>query len=243
LNTELIPRHYMTSEGIKTLLLNGCSFGECWTPTQEFVSALGCERTCNISKRATSFQRTCRSTIEWITQNGRPEFVIIPMTFSHRWELAISEKEDFIDGAWFPMQRKDFIDNFEQLILKTIDKEKIRQLIDLYYGTIPDVRTYWDKMFTEIIMLSAFLDLHQIPYVMFDMCNEFNRKHIKGHKGFEKIQLIEDNKNIIDIFNFCGNRHMWNSMPEKETHDFNIHHAPTQYKTLEKVIIEHVNKQ
>lgn len=225
---------------MKTLLLNGCSFGACWTPTHEFVTALGCDSTSNISKVATSFQRTCRSTIEWIAQNGKPNFVIIPITFCHRWELAISDKDDVIDGTWFPIQRKELLDTVSEQISKHMDKDKLGQLIDLYYGSIPNVRTYWDKMFTEIIMLSAYLDLNKIRYVMFDMCNEFDRGHIKGNKGFGKIKLIEDNKNIIDIFNFCGNRHMWNNMPDKGNHDFNIHHAPIQYKSLEKVITEHV---
>ena len=95
---------------MKTLLLNGCSFGECWTPTNNFIKSLGCEEAVNISKIATSFQRTCRSTVEWIAQNGNPEFVMIPITFAHRWELAISKTEDPIDGSWFSLQRKELID-------------------------------------------------------------------------------------------------------------------------------------
>ena len=62
---------------MKTLLLNGCSFGHRWHPSKEFVNALGCDQTENISKVATSFQRTCRSTIEWIAINGNPSFVVV----------------------------------------------------------------------------------------------------------------------------------------------------------------------
>ena len=92
---------------MKTLLLNGCSFGHRWHPSKEFVNALGCDKTKNISKVATSFQRTCRSTIEWIAINGNPSFVVVPITFSHRWELAIGNSQDDIDGNWFPMQNKN----------------------------------------------------------------------------------------------------------------------------------------
>jgi len=52
------------------------------------------------------------------------------------------------------------------------------------------------------------------------MCNEFDKKHIKGYKGFEKLKMINANKNIIDIFGFCGNRYMWSTMNNKEQIDF-----------------------
>ena len=88
---------------MKKLLINGCSFGYVWSPTKKFLNALGCDSIVNISKHATSFQRTFRSTVEWIAQNDNPDFVIIPITFAHRWELGIAEKEeDEIDGVWFP---------------------------------------------------------------------------------------------------------------------------------------------
>ena len=35
---------------MKTLLLNGCSFGDCWTPTSEFIKSLNCDTVTNISK-------------------------------------------------------------------------------------------------------------------------------------------------------------------------------------------------
>jgi hypothetical protein len=75
---------------------------------------------------------------------------------------------------------------------------------------------------------------------MFDMCNEFEKKHINGHKGFSKVNLIKSNKKVIDLFSFCGNRYMWESMPDKEKHNFNIHHAPEQYKKLEKYLVDYI---
>ena len=57
---------------MKTLLLNGCSFTHRWNPSKKFVRELGCDRVENISKVSTSFQRTCRTTIEWIAINGNP---------------------------------------------------------------------------------------------------------------------------------------------------------------------------
>ena len=73
-----------------------------------------------------------------------------------------------------------------------------------------------------------------------EMCNEFDKKHIKGYKGFNKLKMIKENKNIIDIFGFCGNRYMWTTMKNKEQTDLNIHHAPEQYLELEKYILDYV---
>ena len=227
---------------MKTILLNGCSFGLCWKPTEQFVKALGCDSVTNISKVATSFQRTCRSTIEWIAQNGNPAFVLIPITFSHRWELAIKQNDDHLDGAWFPLQRKDLLDGHTDELCKDLDVDKLKNMLDLYYGSIPTIKTYWDKLFTEAIMLSSFLESKGIKHLFFDMCNEFNKKHIKGYKGFDKLRLIESNNNIIDLFNFCGNRYMWNTMADNNSVDFNIHHAPEQYKHLEKHLLTYTIK-
>jgi len=227
---------------VNTLLLNGCSFGECWTPTDNFFKSLGCGEVVNISKVATSFQRTCRSTVEWIAQNGNPSFVVIPITFAHRWELAISKTEDLIDGAWFPLQRKELIDAHKNALRSDVDVDRLKNMLDLYYGSILTINTHWDKIFTEIIMLSSFLEQKNIKYLFFDMCNEFDKKHIKGYKGFNKVKLIESNKNIVDLFNFCGNRYMWNSIDDNDNVDVNTHHAPEQYKHLENYLLTYINQ-
>ena len=176
---------------MKTLLLNGCSFGQIWKPSGDFVKRLGCDNFTNISKVATSFQRTCRTTLEWISQNSDPTFVIIPITFSHRWELAVSDEEDELDGSWFPIQRKELIDDVQLKLHGDVSKIKLKQLVDLYYGSIPTVKTYWDKLFTEIILLASFLENRKTRYLFFDMCNEFDKKHIQGYKGFEKLKIID----------------------------------------------------
>ena len=69
------------------------------------------------------------------------------------------------------------------------------------------------------------------------MCNEFDKKHIKGYKGFDKVKLIESNKNIVDLFNFCGNRYMWDSLDDNDNVDSNTHHAPEQYIHLENYLL------
>ncbi len=217
------------------LLLNGCSFTQIWQPTEQFVSELGCDETINIAIEASSFQRTCRSTIEWIAQNGNPYCVVIPITYTHRWELAVGQEDHTIDGTWFPLQRRELLTTPNRKLDPTVDKDKLGDLLDLYYGCNPTIRTYWDKTFNEIIMLSSFLENRKIKYIMFDMCNDFKQEHINGFKGFKKLDLIKSNNNIIDLFSFCGNKHMWQSM-EHKTQEFNLHHESKQYLELESYI-------
>ena len=227
---------------LKKLLFNGCSFVWSWQLSDKLIQYVGCDKVVNLGKSGTSFQRTVRSTIEWISQNGNPSFVMIPITYAHRWELALNMDEDEIDGSWLPLQNSNFLS--DSYNLTDSSKKEIKKLCEQYYKVIPTVKTYWDKLFTEIIILAGFLDQNQIPYLMWDMCNGFNKQHIKGYKGFNKIKLIEENKRIIDLWEFCGNSFMWNTLPEdvkKDTPEFAHHHESEQHRQLEKYIIEYLN--
>ena len=226
---------------MKTILLNGCSFTECWKPSDKFISSFGCDNLINLGKAGTSFQRTCRSTIEWVAQNGSPDFVLIPITFSHRWELALNKDEDDIDGSWVPLQNSNFLSDGYNVQESSIDD--VKKLCDQYYKIIPTLKTFWDKMFTDIITLSAFLEKQKINYLMWDMCNGFDKGHIKGYKAFEKIKFINQNKSIINIWSFSGNRYMRDTMQDdvkSKTPEFAHHHAPEQHRHLEGYLMEHL---
>lgn len=233
---------------MKTLLLNGCSYGYCWNPSSDFVSGLGCDKFVNISKSGTSFQRACRTTIEWIAQNGSPGMVMLPLTFPHRWELALNKDEDEIDGSWVPLQNSNYLNDSFNLEDSLIDD--IHKLCDYYYKIIPNLKTYWDLMFTNIIMISGFLESRNVPYLIWDMCNGFDKEHLyrpsknkERYKAFEKINLISENKRIIDIWKFCGNKFMWGTMPydrRRTTPEYRHHHNEIQYKELEKYILTYL---
>ena len=228
---------------MSTLLINGCSFGECWTPSQQFIQALDCNQTVNLSKAGTSFQRTCRSTIEWVAQNGKPGMVLIPITFAHRWELALNQHEDQIDGSWVPLQNSNYLN--DEYKLQDVSIKDLKRLVDDYYKIIPTIKTYWDKLFTEIIMMAGFLEQQHVPYLMWDMCNGFDKKHINGYAGFSKIDLIQKNNRIIDIWQFSGNRFMRSTMPKdvgKNIPEHAHHHETPQYRELEKYLIQYLHQ-
>ena len=111
---------------MKKLLFNGCSFVQFWNLSDEFVQSVGCEEVVNLGKSGTSFSRTIRSTIEWISQNDLPNFVMIPITFAHRWELALNKDEDKIDGSWIPLQNKNFLQ--DEFNLQDSSIEDIKKL-------------------------------------------------------------------------------------------------------------------
>ena len=141
---------------MKTLLLNGCSYGKCWTPSDKFVSSLGCDTHVNISKYATSFQRSCRTTIEWIAKNGKPEYVIIPMTFAHRWELSLSYVDEELDGGWIPLQNSNYLrDEFELHPNSFDDIKKLvaHQGYDPAYGARPLKRVIQNLILDELALL------------------------------------------------------------------------------------------
>jgi hypothetical protein len=226
------------------LLLNGCSFAYRWTPSQNFLETVDCPKTINISLNGGSFQRTLRSSIEYCATFGKPKFAVIPFTWASRWELALAKEDVLIDGTWASMQHPEYID-FDTLD-KSIPKDKIIQLVENYYGILPNVRSTWDKMFTEIISLASFFEAQGIKYLMFDMCNNFDQKHLLGYKGFEKLDLINNNKNIINIFEFCGNKYMYDLLPaekQEKTNPYMHHHHSTEYMAMEKYLIDYLNRK
>ena len=225
---------------MSTLLLNGCSFANIWKPSKIFLNGFNCERVVNLGKDGGSVTRTVRTTVEWVAQNGNPTFVIIPIPLASRWELSISNKDDTIDGTWYPMQLSQYIDKYK--ISTLVDCDKIEKLSQLYYGSIPDIRTYWDRCFTEIILLSSFLEQRSINYLMFDMCNNFDTQHLQGYNGFDKINLIKTNKKVVDIFSFCGNKFMHDSIgqdDQEKINEFMHHHANGEYKKLEQYLLDY----
>jgi len=230
---------------MSTLLINGCSFGHIWKPTVNFVEQAKCDDIKNISRLGTSFQRTLRTTIEWVAQNGNPSMVVIPITFAHRWELPICDDEKFgpIDGIWMPLQANTAIENAypgSKFQLGS-EEDNIKKINDLYYGLISNTVGYWDKMFTEIISLCAFLEQRKIPYLMWDMCNDFDEDLLINHSFVQKAQLIKQNKKVINIFSFCGNKYMWRLKERNIGEPFNQHWGSEEYKGLESYILQYIH--
>ena len=144
---------------------------------EEFQNKLGCTETFNIGKDGTSFPRTLRSTVEWVAQNGNPEFAVILITYAHRWEMAIAKQDDNIDGTWHPVLEEPHL-RLDKIDLSMIPEDKFKKLVSYYHGCVPNIRTYWDKIFTDIILLASFFEKF------------FNFIHILSKNGSWHIFLI-----------------------------------------------------
>lgn len=226
-----------------TLLINGCSFARVWNVSENFKNKLNCTKIVNIGKDGTSFPRTLRSTVEWVAQNGNPEFAVILITYAHRWEMAIAKKEDELDGTWHPVLEEPNL-GLDKIDLSMVPEDKFKKLVPYYHGCVPNIRTYWDKIFTDIILLASFFEAKGIKYLMCDMVNNFETTHLQGYKGFSKLNLIKNNKNIIDLFSFCGNNYMFHKIPKIEQeniHPYLWHHKDREYKHFEEYLINYLN--
>ena len=81
--------------------------------------------------------------------------------------------------------------------------------------------TSFNNLLVKIITLSAFLKHNGYRYVIFDMCNNF--KTFRETK-FNKTKLIQNDVNIMELFDFCGNEYMHqfsNGIPEEQKY---FHH-------------------
>ena len=108
------------------------------------------------------------------------------------------------------------------------------------------VEQSWQKIFSQIITLASFLDANNVKYLMFDMCNNFGYQHIKGLQGFKKLKLINDNKNIINLFEFCGNKFMYDQLPADEQKNIDAYmwqHHQDEYQALENYLIDYLNRK
>ena len=198
-----------------TLLLNGCSYGDSW---RSFPGI-------NLSLPGGSIARSVRTTIEWIVTNGKPEYVFIPLTFVQRFEISKIEQQNVpIEGTYIPGHYEHY--------------DVIAQISDSCYLS-------WDYAFMNIILLSAWLEQQGVKHLFWDQCNMFDRKHIRGFNGMEKLKLIEENPRVIPLFDFCSNQYMyenggvWSSSDDH--HESNVkHYLDESYSILKEYLSKYM---
>ena len=198
-----------------TLLLNGCSYGNSWT---SFPGV-------NLSLPGGSIARSIRTTMEWIVRNHKPEYVFIPLTFVSRFEISRIEQQNVpIEGSYIPGHYEHY--------------DVIAQISDSCYMC-------WDYAFMNIILFSAWLEQQGIKYLIWDQCNLFDKIHIRGFNGIEKLQLIENNSRIIPLFDFCGNQYMYENggtwLDNDEQQEPNVkHYTDESYVTLKEYLSKYM---
>lgn len=226
------------------LLINGGSDTSVWIPSKEFVKKLQCDKFQNISMPGCSFQRVVRSTIEWTAVNGFPKMCIIVIPHITRIELAVSRDNSKLDSGWLQIQNSKYTDVSK--IHDHISASKVKTFIDLWQGILPNCRHTYENAFLQIILLSSFFKLNGIDYLIVNGCNDLDQKHLKGWNGFQKYKFIEQDPNVIDLYNFCLDRWCFDrcddsELKKKQGNDpFNFHPSADCFLKVEKYFIEYI---
>jgi hypothetical protein len=205
---------------MKTLLLNGCSFIHGWNPKEWFTE----HDVVNLAEFGGSNQRTFRTTIEWIANNGNPDFVIIGLTYDTRDEMVFWNK-----GTEYCKYSPTMLEH------TPVDYKAI--LTDSM--VIEDRLSKVDKLFTNIIMLSGFLRSRLIPHLFVNMCERYNLNDLSRYYYLRpKIELIKQNQNIVDL-EFIGNIYLHrNGALSRDVYDdpCGKHYEKSNYHILENYL-------
>lgn len=190
-------------------LLNGCSYGKQWL-TFDGV---------NLSQLGNSMHGIIRTTMEWVAVNGKPDAVLVPITFMHRYEFAFDLADDKpIYGPYRNINSDETLrDDWQRLICR------LNSEYDVY-----------DKLLVSLIGFTGWLESQNINYLMWNQCNRFSEWNYDEFQACEKRKWVLDNPNIIDLYSFCGNQYMYDCgathITETVFHDDpRINHYDTEY--------------
>jgi len=192
-------------------LLNGCSYGAAWTSFPGI----------NISIGGGSFYRSVRTTMEFCATFGNPSAVLIPITFIGRDEYITTGGADrLIEGPY----------------TESNSTEELRLLNIAFQMLDPIDYAAHDKFYVGIAMFSSWLEQQQIPYLMWNQCNKLEREHALDRHAVNKLKYVTENKNIIDIFDFCANEYIHQNGGQLDDASTNIpqytHYTAPEYSTI-----------
>ena len=99
--------------------------------------------------------------------------------------------------------------------------------------------------FMHIAMFSTWLDSQGIKHLIWDQCNMFDREHIQGLHGLEKLKLVEANPRVVPLFEFCGNQYMYDNGAEWQPADNNLetfirHYKDESYSILKEYLSKYM---
>jgi len=167
------------------MILNGCSYPENW---HSFPGK-------NLSLWGTGYDRAFRTTIEYCASYGKPSYVFLAIPFIHRTEFVFDIHNDkLIEGPYEHSQQNDELADF---IFRFQAKSNTE------YGM-------FDTFITRLIMFSSFLELHKIPYLIWNQCNLFDETEYRSYNAINKIKYIDNNLRIINLFEFNANEYLYN---------------------------------
>jgi len=208
----------------KTVLINGCSYAYNWKPEKWFEGY----NIVNIAESGGSNRRAIRTTIEWILQNGNPDYILFPITFINRFEsyydyLKPQAEYISISPGYLALQT----------LLPVVQE----------YMAYEHPSMLLDRFVTDMIMFDGFLKQRNIPYLAWNMCtpSQYMPATNVNESLESKMSWLKNNPSIVD-FNFVGNIYLGKSgaridNPSETKFDLQAcHYDKNDYHILEKYL-------
>lgn len=224
----------------KKLLISGCSYGVVYSDIEAQLKTLfDVDHVVNISQNGASPDRQMRGVIEWIAQHGKPDMIILPVSYAHRFDLPIGQKVD-------PYHNKHYRMTWQMILGKKygssnpIDPRFPQDMVQTFLktGTMIHENGYLahDDLWTRLIMFQAYLEHNGIRHLIFDTGNYYEKVWTQKHSAMEKRKLVEQCKGIYKFFTFCSNVWMYNTMTDQEKKDYIPWYKPQTNKPIGKII-------
>ena len=224
----------------RKLLISGCSYGSVYSDIEKELKELfAVDDVVNLSNLGGSPDRQMRAVIEWIAQNGKPDMVIMPVSYAYRFDLPIAEKKDPLHNRHYRcVWHMDLSKNYGSA--KPIDPAYDRNTLQTYLktGAIVHRNEYpaHDNLFTKLITFQAYLELNKIRHLIFDTGNYYEKLKDLKQPGMEKRKLVENCPGIYKFFTFCSNVWMYEQLTDNEKINYVPWYKPQKNKPIGKII-------
>lgn len=223
---------------MKTILISGCSYGLVFShhDIQDHIKeTFGVDRIVNLSETGSSIKSQIQRVIEWLARTKeKPDLVLIPFTHIERYDSPLSSVPDpstaydvSLCVSMKPFQSDEEIMN---RFKSRVTKDVVNQLLKSMTLTYNDVSAF-NNFVTQAELFSGWLENKGIKHLFFNMGNNFTSDWRYG--DIEKKRFMYENKNIVNVFSFCGNKFMYdNSKNNIHGGPFTHHHDVEQNKLL-----------
>lgn len=181
------------------LLMNGCSYGYCYSHVTDLSAKLGFTETVNLSRGGNSNDKLFRTTVNYVLENS-VDFVLLSLTGWDRAEAPWGKTND-PTRCWVDYGPYGILNHNSET---QYPHEFYDQYIQDRYRYDLDIR-YVEKLLANIIMFAGWLDSIKMPYLIYSSCGGLFTEQEGPNTYGEKFAVISQNPRIVDLENWCSN--------------------------------------
>jgi hypothetical protein len=233
---------------MKTILISGCSYSEIFSHVdlQDYIKQkFNVEKIVNLSRGGSSVDRQIKVAMEWLSDNPFPELVLMPLTHIERYDDSVSSEFNpgmaYDESLCVSMPPFPSEQQMNQRFPSRVDLHSVNNLLK-YKTLVYNNTSAFNNFLTKIIAFSGWLQSKKIRHLMFNMCNKFEEQR---YSRIKKQLFLKRNKNVIDIYNFIGNKFMHDNLTDDlknnekiSTLGFYCHHYGSESN---KPLIDYLN--